>query len=324
MEPGHLSEPIVNFATRDFTALPRDLTVAEALRRVREQGVSDRIIYFYVVDEDQRLIGVLPTRRLLTGREDQRVGELMVPRVVAIPDTATVLDACELFVLHRFLAFPVVDGQRRLVGLVNVNLFTDEIFDISEKERMDDVFQTIGFRVAEVQNASVLKAFRYRFPWLLATIASGTVCALLAGAYEATLAQSLVLAFFLTLVLGLGESVSAQSLTVTVQALRGARPGWFARALRKEFSTALLLGGACGLLVGAIVWVWRGEPVAAAVVGGSIVLAMITACLLGLGTPALLHRLRLDPKIAAGPLALALADICTLVFYFNLAAFVLG
>jgi magnesium transporter len=244
--------------------------------------------------------------------------------VVAIPDTATVLDACELFVLHRFLAFPVVDGQRRLVGLVNVNLFTDEIFDISEKERMDDVFQTIGFRVAEVQNASVLKSFRYRFPWLLATIASGTVCALLAGAYEATLAQSLVLAFFLTLVLGLGESVSAQSLTVTVQGLRGARPGWFGRAWRKEFPTALLLGGACGLLVGAIVWVWRGAPIAAAVVGGSIVLAMTTACLLGLGVPALLHRLKLDPKFAAGPLVLALADICTLLFYFNIAAYVLG
>jgi magnesium transporter len=322
----HLNEPITRLASKDFTALAVDLTVAGALAQIRERGVAEKIIYFYVVDHDGRLVGVVPTRRLLTAALDTPLAQIMIARVVMVPDTATIMEACEMFLLHKFLAFPVVDAQQRLVGVVNVNLFTDEVFDLSEKSHMDDVFQTIGFRVAEVQNASPARAFRLRFPWLLATIGGGICCALLAARYEATLATSLVLAFFLTLVLGLAESVSAQSLTVAIQSLHGREPdrAWFLRAMGKEFLTAVLLGGACGLIVGLVAWLWRGSPSAAAVIGGSITLAMVTACLLGLAVPTILHRLKLDPRIAAGPMTLALADIGTLLFYFNLAKFVLS
>jgi magnesium transporter len=156
---------------------------------------------------------------------------------------------------------------------------------------------------------------------LLATIASGTICALLAGAFELTLAKSLVLAFFLTLVLGLGESVSIQSMTVAIQGLRGGTPNfaWYLRNLRRELATALLLGLACGTVVGLIVWLWRGEGLAALAIGSSILLALGTASLFGLSVPTVLHALKLDPKIAAGPITLALTDIFTLLFYFSLA-----
>ncbi len=221
--PDHFNKPVIKYARADFPRLPRHFTVQQALDVIRREGVGERIIYFYVVDEAERLVGVLPTRRLLTSPLDRPLAEIMVSRV-------------------------------------------------------------------------------------------------------ATLAQSLVLAFFLTLVLGLGESVSAQSMTVTVQALRATRPspGWYARALRRELGTATLLGLACGLLVTGIVVVWRGPGLPALVIGGSIFLSLLTACLLGLSVPAVLHALKLDPKIAAGPVALALADIFTLLFYFNLGAWALG
>src|SRR4029077_3774438 len=108
----------------------------------------------YVVNDRQELVGVLPTRRLLTAPLNQRVGDVMIPRVVSIPDSATVLEACEFFVLHKFLAFPIIDHRRRIVGVVDVGLFTEEVLDLSEKERMEDVFQTMGFHVAQVQRAS--------------------------------------------------------------------------------------------------------------------------------------------------------------------------
>lgn len=182
------------------------------------------------------------------------------------------------------------------------------------------LFELIGFRISEVREGSALEVFRIRFPWLLTTIASGTMCALLAGAFETTLAQSLLLAFFLALVLALGESVGVQSMTVAIQALHLMRPtlAWYGRALRRELATAVLLGAACGTVVAAIVWLWKGHGPAALVIGSSIALSLLTACLLGLSIPSLLHALRLDPKIAAGPVTLALADICTLLFYFTL------
>ena len=323
--PEHLNEPVLPFARKDFTTLWQDSTIEQALAVIRSQGVGEKVIYFYVVDETERLTGVVPTRRLLTAPLDKKLSEVMIRNVVTIPHSATVLEMCELFVLHKFFAFPVVDAERRMIGIVDVGLFTDEVFDIAEREQMDGVFEAIGFHVSQVQDASPLRVFRYRFPWLLTTIVSGTFCAVLAGAYALTLAKSLVLAFFLTLILGLGESVSSQSMTVTIQALRTSKPTlkWYLRALRREAGTALLLGVSCGLLVGLIVWLWRGTGMPAFVIGSSVLLTLCVSCIAGLSVPAMLHALKLDPKIAAGPLTLALADIFTLVFYFNLAKFFL-
>lgn len=323
--PQHLDQPVTEFIRHDFAKLREAMTTRAALEAVRREGVGEKIVYFYVLDEEERLVGVLPTRRLLTAAVEQRIGDLMIKRVVAIPQTATLLEACEFFVLHKFFAFPVVDAERRILGVIDVGVFTEEVFDIAEREQHEDVFETIGFHVSQVRDAGPIRAFRYRFPWLLATIASGTTCALLASAFSLTLAQSLVIAFFLTLVLGLGESVSIQSMAVTIQALRSSRPTmrWYLRALRREVATALLLGSACGLLVGAIVWFWLGAGWPAIVIGGSILASLVMACLLGLSIPSILHASRLDPKIAAGPLTLALADILTLLFYLSIARLLL-
>jgi magnesium transporter len=323
--PEHLQEPVLAHARKDFAVLRSALTVQQALDDIRRHGIGEKIVYFYVVDADGRLVGVVPTRRLLTAPLDKTLAEIMISRIVAIPETATLLDAIELFAMHKFLAFPVVDARRRVVGIVDVSLFTEEVFDIAERERTDELFESLGFRVSQVHDAAPVRAFRFRFPWLLTTILSGTCCALLASAYEITLAKSLVLTFFLTMVLGLGESVSIQSMTMTIQALRSTRPTrhWYLAALRRELGTALLLGAACGGVVGLIVWLWRGAALAAVAIGSSILLALCAACLFGLSVPAVLHALKLDPKIAAGPVTLAFTDLFTLLFYFSVAALLL-
>src|SRR5204862_728405 len=118
------NDSIARHARVDQPLLKANMTVEEALGAVRRQGLGERIIYFYVVDEHDRLAGVLPTRRLLTASPDMTLRELTVTRVVAIPATATVLDACEFFVLYKFSAFPVVDAERHILGLVEIRLFT--------------------------------------------------------------------------------------------------------------------------------------------------------------------------------------------------------
>jgi magnesium transporter len=325
MTTDYLNQPVGGMVGRDFTALNQDLTVNGALAEIRQHGAAQQIIYFYVVDDAQRLVGVLPTRRLLLAAPDARLQDIMINRVVTIPESATVLETCEMFLMHKFLAFPVVTPERRLVGVINVGMFsqfTEEALGLSEREHLEEIFERIGFHVAEVQSASPVKAFRLRMPWLAATLGGGICCALVSGFFEGTLTAKIILAFFLTLVLGLSESVSAQSVTVTVETLRGRTPNrtWFLRALRKEALSALMLGGACGLAVGAMAWLWRGQAAPALVIGGSIAVSMMVACLIGLSVPAVLHRLKLDPKIAAGPVSLAIADVCTLLIYLNVAA----
>jgi magnesium transporter len=321
--------PVADHARKDFPLLNADMAVGEALERIRREGVGERVVYFYAVDEQKRLVGVVPTRRLLTASLEMPLRHVMVARVVAVPATATILDACEFFVLYKFLAFPVVDEQRRVVGVIDANLFAEEILEAGESEDRyrsaasvgPDFFEALGFHIEQIRGASPWRVFRFRFPWLLVTVTGGTLSAILAGFFQATLVRSLALAFFLTMVLGLNESVSAQSMSVTIHALRSVNVTWrwLATAFRREVATAILLGVACGLLVGIIVWVWRSDLRAAFVIGGSIALSLVTACALGLGVPSLLHRLKLDPKIAAGPVTLALADFVALVIYFTTA-----
>src|ERR1017187_6028183 len=146
-EPHHLHQSVLTVARKDVAMLRQDLTVQQALDAIRQRGIGEKVVYFYVVDAEDRLTGVLPTRRLLTGALDSRLRDIMVPRVVAIPQTATLLEACEAFVLHKFLAFPVVDEQRRIVGVVDVSFFTQEVFDLSgeQEESPEHVFEALGF-----------------------------------------------------------------------------------------------------------------------------------------------------------------------------------
>jgi Mg/Co/Ni transporter MgtE (contains CBS domain) len=124
-----------------------------------------------------------------------------------------------------------------------------------------EFFEALGFRLEQIRGASAWRAFRFRFPWLLVTVTGGTVSAILAGFFEATLAGSLIIAFFLTMVLGLTESVSMQTMSVTIHALRSVSVtrDWLASAFRRELATAALLGVSCGFVVCVIAWAWRHD-----------------------------------------------------------------
>lgn len=323
MDSEHAHRSVLDYARRDVPLLTKTMTVADALAAIRAQGSGASAIYFYVTESGSRkLAGVLQTRTLLTAQPGETLAEIMIPRVIAIPQTATVLDACEFFVLHKFLAFPVVDAQRHIVGIVDIDLFNEEVLGIPEPERRDDIFQALGFHIAQLRNASAWRAFRFRFPWLLVTIGAGTVCAFLARAHEATLARSVSVAFFLTLVLALNEAVTVQSMALVVENLHAAKPtrGWYLLALRREALIAGLLGLACGASVLGVVCLLGAGLRAALVIGGCIAISLCVACVIGLSLPTLLHALKLDVKIAAGPITLALTDVATLLVYFTLAS----
>ncbi len=325
-DSAHFSQPVLTYVRPHGPLLQREMSVAGALETIRQHGTEERIIYFYVVDEEQRLVGVLPTRRLLTARVEAPLAEVMIPRVLAVPAQATLLDACELFVLHKFLALPVIDAERHVVGVLDIGVFTEEVLELStEPEKPDELFEALGFRLEQVRGASPLVAFRFRFPWLMATITSGTLAAMIAGSFEETLAHNLVIACFLALVLALAEAVSIQSMTLTLQALRSSQPTWrwFFANMRRELQLAVLLGLACGAVVFCVTWLWRGAPAAAGVIGVSVFGALLIACAAGMSVPTALHALKLDPKIAAGPAALALADVLTLLLYLSLASWLL-
>ncbi|HMO82102.1 MAG TPA: magnesium transporter [Pyrinomonadaceae bacterium] len=322
----HLHDRVIDYVRDDYPTLNAALNVEEALQVIRNQGIGERIIYFYIIDDDKKLLGIVPTRRLLTSMPNVYLRDIMNTDIISVPHTAEIMDICEKFVMHKLLAFPVLDDEGRMLGVVDVGMFTEETLGYVEHKHAEDLFQLIGFGITQLRGKSAFGTFRFRFPWLLATMTSGTICALLTGLYETTLANAIVLAFFITLVLALGESVSIQSMTVALQKLHVGNPSFkrFMGWLRQEGLATFLLGAACGTIIGLVAYFWRGEPVAALVIGVSIVLSVFAAGLIGLTIPTVLHAIHEDSKIAAGPITLAITDILTLVFYFNIAVLIFG
>jgi magnesium transporter len=289
--------------------------------KFRTGGIAHKIIYFYVVDESKRLLGVLPTRLLLTAALDTRIEDIYVRRIFSLPASATLREAQEAFSRHQFLAFPIVDESHRLLGVIDVQTFAGELEDVHQRTSFDDIYELLGLQAGLREEASPVLSFRMRFPWLLSTIAAGSIGAVLTSFFEATLREQIVLAFFLTMTLGLNEGVCMQSATLAIQRLHAGNPDLrrFARSLGREARVAALLGLACALIVGVLALAWRRDLPSALVIGLSLLATITVSCLWGMAIPPLLRTLQRDPKVAAAPIALALSDVSTLVIYFETA-----
>lgn len=315
----NLDDPISAHMQTDVTTVRQDQTVGEVLEQLRRQPLGAKIVYIYVLDRDDRLVGVLPTRHLLSSEPAAVIGAIMIARVVSLFYLTSVLDACKLFMESRLLALPVIDEHKKLCGVVDIGLFTNEIVQISERYSFEDVFQLIGVQMSCLNKSSQWSQFGARFPWLLCNVGGGLACAFIASLYEGLLNTAVVLALFIPVVLALAESVGMQSMTLTLQRLHGTKTCFsdLLRAVGRELLTAAALGASCGAVVGCVAWAWKGTPQVALAVTASITLAMTTSCLLAVILPSTVHAMKVDPRIAAGPIVLAAADLTTLVFYFN-------
>lgn len=321
-----LNDPVVAHMRTDFARLKAGQTVSQALAALRSQPPEGRIIYFYVIDSDQRLQGVVPTRRLLLSDDQTAVEEIMVSGVICIPSSATVLEACEFFLLHRLLAFPVVDEKGRILGIVDVELYTDEIADLERREESDDLFQLIGVHLSDSHQSSPIIAFQSRFPWLLTNIAGGIMAAFLTGMYESELRIAVGLALFIPVVLALAESVAIQSVSLSLQSLHGKNPNVQSifRKLKAESATGAMLGVACAIAVTTVGTIWLWQPAISICLMGGIIGGVTFAAIIGVAMPNILRLVNKEPQVAAGPIALALTDMVTLMFYFSIARWVLA
>jgi magnesium transporter len=309
---------VVDLASRDFYAVPRSSTVEEAVDAIRA-APDKAVFYCYALDEEGRLAGVVPVRKLLTATRGTRVADILAPNVVALPADGDRALMEDFFATYRFLAFPVVDGERRLLGVVQADAFSDQLMGEYEGRVRHDWLRSLGVSEEE-GHASPLTIVRLRLPWLLFTVASGIASAFLTGAFHHTLERIAALAFFVPVVLLVTESVGMQTSAVTVSSLSEDVPPGLHRLLAREVQAASLLGLACGALVGLVSAVWLGDGRFAVVLGATMTLTVSTASALAVAVPGLFRRLGIDPALAAAPLTLAVTDNLTLLAYLAIAS----
>lgn len=322
MEERDLNKPIGDYAAHVDTVVSLHATIEEALHSLRSKPTQQKIIYFYVVDENSKLKGVVSTRQLLLSDPKHRIADVMQDWVAKLKVNQTLREALELFDQHPLLALPVVDHDGKLLGAVDVQMVTKEAVDLGDMHNRTAIFQMIGLTLEDGKKSPLLKNYFLRMPWLLCNIFSGVVCAAISRLYEKVLVEYLMLAFFIPLVLTLTESTSMQSMAQSLHFLRRPRFSWKIVWIKsvQEWRTVVLLSISSGMIVGILSLFWGGGIRPALTIGAGILLSSMFSAVFGTLLPVVFYRMKLDPKVASGPVVLMCVDMLTIGLYLTLAA----
>jgi magnesium transporter len=322
---GYEPETAGRIMTTELATLRRDLTVADALTRVRQQAADTETIYtLYVTSPTHRLEGVLSLRELIMGAPDTRVEDIMSRRTVSVTTGTDQEEVAKLLQDLDLLAVPVVDRENRLVGIVTI----DDAVDILEDEATDDIFDNAGLaditsneadRSEVLVDGSLWSIWKVRLPFLLITLVAGVLAGLVIEGFEEALYAIAAVAVFIPLIMDMGGNVGTQSSTVFA---RGVVLGHihlkqFRRHFLKEIGVGLSLGVLVGTISGVIAAVWQGMPLLGLAVGLALMATMTLASLLGFLVPFILVKLNVDQAAGAAPIITSIKDVAGLLIYFG-------
>ncbi len=304
--------------TTEYVVINQNMTIREAMVHLRSAAPDAETIYYvFVVDDEQKLVGVISLRDLIISEQDDKISDVMSDRVVSSYVGDHQEDIAQLMRDYDFLALPVVDLQQHLLGIITV----DDILDVMDIEASDDYSKLAAVTDMEPGDQTAFNAAKKRLPWLVILLFLGLITASLIGRFEETLDQVAVLAIFIPLIAGMAGNSGTQALAVTVRGLATgeiSKEGFFKR-LRRETVTGLITGVTCGILMFFIILVWMDHLYLGIIVGVSIAASLLVATIAGSLMPLLMHKFHIDPAVASGPFITTINDIISVLIYFGLA-----
>ena len=320
----HNPETAGRLMSPDFMALDQELSVGDAIQRVQERSEDmEMVFYLYIVHGDQQLSGVLSLRELLTHQPYRLLKNIMNTKVIAVSTDTDQEEVAHVVSQYNFLAIPVVDSTRKLVGIVTV----DDIIDVIREEATEDFLQMAGVgKDREILLKSTWDNAMTRAPWLFASWIGGIMAVFIISYFEAEIQKVLALAAFIPIVMGMGGNIATQSSTIVVRGMATGRINMreLSGVIFKEARVGLILGSVYGLLLGVLAFF--GYPETAnlgLVVGLSVLFAMTLASTVGTFVPLILRRLDVDAAVATGPFVTTAIDILGVTGYFLIAKFLL-
>ena len=312
--------------TTEYASLPQDVTVREALERLRRQAPNSETIYYvYVLDEHRHLLGFVSLRDLILARPGTRLAEIMQKTLVSVRVTDDQEHVAHEIARYDFIAIPVVDDENRLVGIIT----HDDVLDVVREEATEDAYRQAA--VAPLEEGYLetpLPTITWkRGVWLMLLAASAFCTAAVLHHYESSSPHRWMVAF-LPLVLASGGNAGSQSATLVVRALalgeiRREERYRVAQVARREFLTGMLLGLTIAGTSFLAVWFFHGVY-EALVVGLALVTVITLGTVNGAMLPICLKLLRADPALMSNPLIASLSDILGVVIYYNIALLILG
>jgi len=309
--------------TTEFVAISANKTIREAMKILKSEAPdAETIYYIYVVDDEKRLVGVLSLRDLIIADDNKLVSEVMNDRVVYVSVSEDQENVARMMMDYDFVALPVLDYQRHLLGIIKV----DDIMDVIEEEASEDYSKLAGVPDGEGNGYSAFSAAKKRLPWLIILLLLGMFTASLIGRFEETLNKVSILAVFIPLIAGMAGNTGTQALAIAVRgiALGESDHNSKVQLLQKEIGTGLIIGFVCGILVMLIVDVWQHNFYLGLLVGTAIFCTLTVSTMTGALIPLVMHKFKIDPAVASGPFITTLNDIISILIYFGLATLLMN
>ena len=308
--------------TTELMALRPDMTVAQAMDAIRENGFDKETINnCYVTDSSRRLVGVVSLRALVLAKNtEEPIKDLMDSNVVSVSTTTDQEDVSKLFEKYGFLAIPVVDAENRLVGIVTI----DDAISILQDEASEDIakMNAIGPSDKPYFKQSMWDLYKSRAPWLLFLMISATFSSLVIRGYEDALAAVTVLTAYIPMLTDAGGNAGSQSTSTIIRgmAVGDIQPHDLPRILWRESRVALLCGGTLAVCNFAKMLLFdRIAAPVALVVCLTLICTILLSQLIGGILPVAAEKLHVDPAVMASPLITTIVDTTTLLVYFNIA-----
>lgn len=308
--------------TTELMALRPDMTVAQAMDTIRENGFDKETINnCYVTDSSRRLVGVVSLRALVLAKNtEEPIKDLMDSKVVSVSTTTDQEDVSKLFEKYGFLAIPVVDAENRLVGIVTI----DDAISILQDEASEDIakMNAIGPSDKPYFKQSMWDLYKSRAPWLLFLMISATFSSLVIRGYEDALAAVTVLTAYIPMLTDAGGNAGSQSTSTIIRgmAVGDIQPHDLPRILWRESRVALLCGGTLAVCNFAKMLLFdRIAAPVALVVCLTLICTILLSQIIGGILPVAAEKLHVDPAVMASPLITTIVDTTTLLVYFNIA-----
>ena len=312
--------------TTEYVSLRPDMTVEEAILRIRRQGVDKETIYTcYVLSKDRTLLGLVTVKDLLLAEDDETpIQELMLTNLISVTTQTDQEEVARMFSKYNFLALPVVDGENRMVGIVTF----DDAMDVMEDEATEDMEIMAAMTPSEKSylKSSPLELFKHRIPWLLLLMVSATFTGMIISSFEDALSALPALTAFIPMLMDTGGNSGSQSSVTVIRALSLDELKFrdVFVVMWKEFRTAILCAVALAVVCfGKVLLVDRllmgNESVSllvAAVVCLTLAVTVVIAKFVGCTLPLLAKRFGFDPAVMASPFITTIVDALSLLVYF--------
>ena len=308
----------------DYIAFNKEMTVEEAILKIRQVGLNRETIYTCYVLEKRKLIGAISLKELLTSGDNRTIEEIMETNILYVNTHDDQEEVVGLISKYNLIAMPVVDNDMRMVGIVTV----DDAMDVMEEEATEDMSMMAGIAPSEDSyfDTTIWEHAKSRIPWLLFLMLSATLSGLALGKFDYAIAAWPILNTFVPMLTGTGGNCGSQSSTLIIRGLATDEIEFkdIFKVVFKELRVATLVGIMLAVVNGIrIMLMYDGRMDLAVTLGITIVCTVILAKVIGCVLPLVAKKIGLDPALMAAPLITTLVDTGTILLYFTIATTIL-